>query len=358
MKRRRRKQRLPAGWAGRAGLTILALALVVSAIIWLPTWISGSVRQALTPGAANSSKEAAFDPSKSSATRSSEQPYTRMPQVESVSTASGIPATQPTAGGSSASGTQAGSSSTSTRATETSRSTQAVITPKSTTLKGTTAPSASTTTAKRIDGLAGKTVVIDPGHQLKPNYETEPVSPGSTILKAKCSAGTRGVETRRYEYVVNLEISLRLKVLLEAQGCTVYLTRTSHDVNISNIERAQFAVARKADVFLRIHCNGSADSSAKGVKTYVGETGPYADRLPQWGRLLSSCQSATTGAANLGVDVSSRYTGLNWAADVPSFLLEMGFMSNAEEDRLLSDAGYQDKICRGVLDFIRQMPNL
>lgn len=206
--------------------------------------------------------------------------------------------------------------------------------------------------------MAGKTVVIDPGHQQTPNYETEPVSPGSSILKAKCSAGTRGVATRRYEYVVNLEISLKLKNMLEAQGCTVYMTRTSHEVNISNIDRAQFAVAKKADVFLRIHCNGSADASAKGIKTYVGEAGPFADRLPQWGRLLSSCQSAKTGAANLGVDVSSRYTGLNWAADVPSFLLEMGFMSNAEEDRLLSDACYQEQICHGILDFVRQMPDL
>lgn len=206
--------------------------------------------------------------------------------------------------------------------------------------------------------LAGKVVVLDPGHQRSPNYDTEPISPGSTTLKAKCSAGTAGVETRRAEYVVNLEISLMLRALLESQGCTVYLTRSTHDVNISNIERAQFAVEKKADVFIRLHCNGSADSSAAGVRTYVGETGIFKDRLPEWGRLLSSCQSATTGAKNLGVDVSSRYTGLNWAAEVPAFLLEMGFMSNAAEDKLLSSADYQARICEGIANFIRQMPNL
>lgn len=359
MKKRKKNQRRPSGVAGRTGLTILALALVASAIIWLPTWISGSVRQALTTGvSSSSSKESTMDSSKSSPTPSSEQPNAVTTQTGSVSTAGGNPNTKATAGETSASGSLDGVNSTSIRMSETTRSTQTTATPKSTTDKGTTATSKAPTTAKRIDGLAGKTVVIDPGHQQKANPELEPVSPGSTILKAKCSAGTRGVVTGRYEYVVNLEISLKLKEMLEAQGCTVYMTRTSHDVNISNIERAQFAVAKKADVFLRIHCNGSADASAEGVKTYVGETGPFADRLPQWGRLLSACQSATTGAANLGVDVSSRYTGLNWAADVPSFLLEMGFMSNAEEDRLLSDAGYQDQICRGILDFIRQMPNL
>lgn len=230
-----------------------------------------------------------------------------------------------------------------------------------TTKAATTAITPTTTkpaTAPVNGSLAGKVVVIDPGHQSKPDYTTEPLSPGSTIMKARCSAGTAGVATRRAEYVVNLEISLKLRALLESQGCTVYLTRTTHEVNISNIERAQFALSKKPDVFIRLHCNGSTDTSTTGVRTYVADTGDFADQLPAWGRLLSSCQSATTGAKNLGVDVSSRYTGLNWATDIPSFLLEMGFMSNAEEDRNLSDATYQDQICNGIADFIRQMPKL
>lgn len=204
----------------------------------------------------------------------------------------------------------------------------------------------------------GKIVVLDPGHQKTANSDTEPLSPGSTIMKAKCSSGTAGVSTRRAEYVVNLEISLKLKALLESQGCIVYMTRSTHDVDISNIQRAQFAVGKKADVFIRLHCNGSTDSSVNGVRTYVGESGIYKDKLPEWGRLLSTCQSTTTGAKDLGVDVSSRYTGLNWASEVPSFLLEMGFMSNTAEDKRLSDPDYQNRICEGIANFIRQMPNL
>jgi N-acetylmuramoyl-L-alanine amidase len=334
MKKRRRTKRRASGWAGRVILMTLALILVISAIFWLPSMISGSVRQALSPGVSSQTNPMTG--------RTSERTSTSTLQSAAVPTVRSTSSTQATSDETSAASTRAGTIS--TRASETTRSTQS-----------TTAPASAST---RIKGLAGKIVVIDPGHQQTPNDETEPVSPGSMILKAKCSAGTRGVVTRRYEYVVNLEISLKLKSMLEAQGCTVYLTRSSHDVNISNIERAQFAVAKKADVFLRIHSNSSADATARGVKTYVGETGPFADRLPLWGRLLSTCQSAQTGAADLGVDVSSRYTGLNWAADVPSFLLEMGFMSNAEDDQLLSDPVYQDQICRGILDFVRQMPDL
>ena len=348
MKKRRRTKRRASGWAGPVILMTLALVLVISAIFWLPSSISGSVRQALSPGVSRQTN--------SRTARTSERTSTSNLQSAAVPTVRSTSSTQAASDDTSATSTRAGT--TSTRASETTRSTQSTTAPKSTTTKGTTATTKAPTTAKLIEGLAGKIVVIDPGHQQTPNYETEPVSPGSTILKAKCSAGTRGVVTRRYEYVVNLEISLKLKSMLEAQGCTVYLTRSSHDVNISNIERAQFAVANKADVFLRIHSNSSADATARGVKTYVGEAGPFADQLPQWGRLLSTCQSAQTGAADLGVDVSSRYTGLNWAADIPSFLLEMGFMSNAEDDQLLSDPIYQDQICRGILDFVRQMPDL
>lgn len=201
-------------------------------------------------------------------------------------------------------------------------------------------------------------VVIDPGHQSIPDYETEPLYPGSTIMKAKCSAGTRGVFTRRYEYVINLEISLKLKALLESQGVQVYLTRSRHDVRISNIDRALFAEGKSADIFIRIHCNGSNDPTVQGVKTYVGETGVYADRLPQWGKQLTAAVSATTGATDLGVNVSRRYTGLNWADQIPAFLVETGFMSNPDEDQMLSDTAYQDRICQGIADFVSRMPDL
>lgn len=103
--------------------------------------------------------------------------------------------------------------------------------------------------------------------------------------------------------------------------------------------------------------NGSNDSAVHGVRTYVADSGLYQSDLPDWGRLLSTCLSEATGAKNLGVNASSRYTGLNWATDIPSFLLELGYMTYAAEDRWLSDPDYQVKCCQGIANFISQMPD-
>jgi len=201
-------------------------------------------------------------------------------------------------------------------------------------------------------------VVIDPGHQQKANYELDPLAPGSTEMKPKTKAGTSGVATGRPEYEVNLEIALLLRTWLESQGCTVYMTRTSNDVNISNIERAQFARDHQPDVYMRLHCDGSTDASRNGVGVFVADTGVYVDQLPGWGQQLTNCVCQATGARAGKVNASSNYAGLNWANDMPSFLLEMGYMTNPDEDRRLSDPVYQAKICQGIVDFVALMPIL
>jgi N-acetylmuramoyl-L-alanine amidase len=206
------------------------------------------------------------------------------------------------------------------------------------------------------DSLDGYIVVLDPGHQAHANYELEPISPGSDATKIKTSSGTQGVYTHRPEYEVNLEISLKMQKLLQDLGCTVYMTRTENDVTLSNIERATFAVSCHPSVFLRIHCDGSNDPLRRGVGIFVANSGAYTDMLPDWGKNLTDSICAQTGARPKPVNASSRYTGLNWAAEIPSFLLEMGYMTNPVEDRLLSDPDYQDRICRGVAVFIAQMP--
>ena len=135
--------------------------------------------------------------------------------------------------------------------------------------------------------LSGYVVVLDPGHQAKGNREQEPVSPGSLETKDKVTSGTAGIVTGRPESVVNLEISLMLKDFLESQGCTVYMTRETQDVNLSNIERAQFAQSKNPDVYLRLHGNGSTDQNQHGIGIYVADTGIYADQLPVWGQWLA-----------------------------------------------------------------------
>ena len=71
--------------------------------------------------------------------------------------------------------------------------------------------------------------------------------------------------TKKPEYKLTLEASMILKQLLEEKGITVKLTRSSHDVNISNRERAELANNSKADLHVRIHADGSENSSVKGL---------------------------------------------------------------------------------------------
>ncbi len=204
--------------------------------------------------------------------------------------------------------------------------------------------------------LTGYVVVLDPGHQETPNREQEPLSPTMSGSKDKVSSGTSGVITGRPEYEVNLEIGLLLREYLENLGCAVYMTRTENDVNISNIERAQYALSYTPDAYIRLHCDGSSDPNRKGIGVFIADSGKLKGKLPGWADLLGEALSAATGAAYRGYNASSRYSGLNWATDIPGFLLEMGYMSNQEEDLLLSDPAYQLKICAGIADFVSQMP--
>ena len=161
--------------------------------------------------------------------------------------------------------------------------------------------------------------------------------------------------TKRPEHEVNLEIGLRMRDYLEEQGATVVMTRTEADVKISNIERANVALNCNADVYIRIHCDDAGNSSVRGVGVFVCSRGELAESLVTWGKMLGNCMAEATGAKFRGCYPSTTYSGLNWCTSIPAFLLELGYMSNAEDDRLLSDPDYQDKICKGVAAFCLQM---
>ena len=83
------------------------------------------------------------------------------------------------------------------------------------------------------------------------------------------TGGTTGVVTKKPEYVLTLEASNLLKSQLENKGFHVILTRSSHDVNISNRERAEIANQHGADLFVRIHADGSESSETSGFSVLV-----------------------------------------------------------------------------------------
>jgi len=211
---------------------------------------------------------------------------------------------------------------------------------------------------------AHKVIVIDAGHQLHAMSETEPNGLGAEEQKPMVSGGTQGSVTGLAEYELNLRVALALRDVLVGKGYTVVMVRETNEVEISNAERAKLANEVGACVNLRIHANGDADASVKGAMT-VCQTpqNPYNAEIYEQCRRLSDevleafCRG--TGIAQRSVWETDTMTGTNWAS-VPTTILEMGFMTNAEDEAIMAAEGFAakaaDAIAAGIEAYLAQAP--
>lgn len=199
--------------------------------------------------------------------------------------------------------------------------------------------------------LAGYVIGLDPGHQSKANSSLEAVAPGSSTMKKKVSSGTQGRWSGVPEYKINLSVGLLLRDLLEEQGAIVVMTRETNDVNISNRERAEFFNENETDYALRLHCNGTDDASEHGAFMLVPTENSYLDQCNTAAELLLAAYCEETGAKNRGITIRSDQTGFNWCRRM-IINIEMGYMTNKQEDLLLTDSAYQKKMARGLLNGI------
>lgn len=206
-----------------------------------------------------------------------------------------------------------------------------------------------------------KVIVIDPGHQGKGDNSHEPIGPGATATKPKVSSGTTGVATRKPEYKLTLEASVILKQLLEKEGYEVYLTRDTHHINISNSQRAAIANNKQADLFIRMHADGSTNKNTRGFSVLVpGKnnhyTAPIFIESEKAGKAIFATVKPHVPIFGQGLFYRADLSGFNWAK-VPTVLIEMGFMTNPTEDRLMSDSTYLTNLMNYMTTGVNQYFN-
>lgn len=200
----------------------------------------------------------------------------------------------------------------------------------------------------------GHVVAIDAGHQAKANAEKEPIGPGSSTKKAKMPEGAVGAATGIKEFELTLTVAKKLETELKERGYEVVMIRTGHDVNLSNAERSVIANESGADVFVRLHANSMENSSIYGALAMcMTEYNPYNSELHQESYDLSKkiinniCK--LTGTKNRGVQKVDNSSAINWCT-IPVSVIEMGFLTNPDEDRWLQSEEYQGKIVEGIAE--------
>ncbi|GAA0283663.1 N-acetylmuramoyl-L-alanine amidase [Faecalicatena contorta] len=201
-------------------------------------------------------------------------------------------------------------------------------------------------------------IALDPGHQ-GPDagmMGEEEDGPGSGIMKAKTTSGTAGRFTGLAEYQLNLDIAKQVKACLAERDFQVVMTRENHETSVSNQDRAKIANESGAELCVRIHANGSESPESAGALCLVmSPDNPYAGGLYEESFRLAekvlNSYCAATGIYNRGVQTDDTMTGINWS-QVPVIILEMGFMTNQQDDTQMADPEFQQKMAEGIANGI------
>lgn len=181
--------------------------------------------------------------------------------------------------------------------------------------------------------LVGKVVYLDAGHG--------GVDPGAYYKDM-------------YEEDINLSITLKLRDYLLTKGCTVYLTRDG-DYDVSNPKarlrkrsdlsnRASLIDKSNADLYLSIHLNSSTSTAWKGAQVFYDDINK---NNKDFALIFQKNFNSNLGSKREEKEIKNLYMYKN-IKNVPGLLLEVGFISNANERQLLNKEWYQNKIVKVI----------
>ena len=201
-----------------------------------------------------------------------------------------------------------------------------------------------------------KIIVIDPANQENPNMSEEAIAPDSDITKKCATTGNVGATFGTKEYELNLLFAKKLKEELEQRGYQVSLTREDNEVDISNQARALYANSSGATTFIRIQMNYSANKELSGIMAVtMTSDSPYNSGLYEQSNALATriLQGATakTGAINQGIYETNDMTAINWST-LPVAVINLGYLSNEQDETNLLDEGYLGLMVDGIADGI------
>lgn len=199
------------------------------------------------------------------------------------------------------------------------------------------------------------TIVIDPGHSSTGTSGNEPVSPNSSTTKLKDGLGATGSYTNIPEHKTNMSVALLVKKELTSKGYNVILTKQDVAESKSNIERAEVGNKNNADLVVRIHADSAENSSISGASMHVPANNEYTSSFykisKSYGTTILNNYVDEIGIKNRGVIERNDLTGFNWSK-VPVVLIEMGFLSNKEDDNFVSNTANHPKIAKAISDGI------
>lgn len=205
----------------------------------------------------------------------------------------------------------------------------------STTVAAKTTPVVSSAGYRTSGGIKDKRITLDAGH-------------GGSDPGAIGAKGTK-------EKDITLKITKKVEELLKKKGAKVSMTRVT-DVDVYGVDatdvqelqaRVDVAESNSADLFVSLHINASVNKDVGGFSSY------YYPKTSQDAKAASSVQNRMTsgfGLDDLGIRQANFY--LNKRSSMPSTLIEMAFVTNAREEKLLNSNWFQSKLAKAIADGI------